>query len=818
MAAIKITEATVTLTIDDTEVTVPKGTTVLDAAKAMGIEIPTLCTHEILEPIGACRMCIVEIQPGPPRPSASCTTPAGDGMVVKTNSDSLRQARQQTMELLLQHHPLDCPYCDQSGTCDLQDTTFEMNIWKSPYETVSKAHPEEILNEVIMINHNRCILCYACVRVCDEQMGVHALDVVQRGEASFIASAQHKFMDCEKCGMCIEVCPVGAVLSRPFKHEARAWQTVQTETTCPHCSVGCKVQLESRKGRVLRARVRPVQEPNRGIACGKGFFGWEFVNSPDRITEPMIRRDGELTPVSWAEALKYTAERLRTIVDEHGPASVAAIGSGELTVEDNYSLQRLVRGVLGSNNIYLGRNGYEQAARVVFHTLGSRALTHEQDDILNAGAVLVIGADINGTHNVLAAHLKASARAGKTRLLIATRMGSGLDPFAEVKARVRPGSEATLLAAIAGDDVDASATGVEAETIARIREILDEVDDSVIVWDTGIWTYGREREIAGAAANLALATGTTAPILLPEKANLVGAMSAGMAPDLLPGPTRIEDDGARARVGSAWGVEIAAEPGPKLADLLAGGKLKALYVMGDDPVGTAADPAATRAALEAAELVIVQDIFPSATTELADVVLPGTTVAEKDGHFYNFEGRRMEIKAAAPPVGESRQDWEIPARLAAELGSDYGFRKADDLWNEFNEIAVAAELEGSKERQAVASAAPAVNGDHPYLLATETDLFTAGGALRRGKTMAELYPAVLRISAGDAERLALKDGDRVEVGTGESKLELLAQVSAAVPDGVVYLPDYLAEAPARDLRPERPDAVPVSIKRVGGSD
>ncbi len=794
----------------------PKGTTVLDAATSMGIEIPTLCTHEILEPIGACRMCIVEIEPGPPRPSASCTTPAGDGMVVRTNSDPLRRARQQTMELLLQHHPLDCPYCDQSGTCDLQDTTFEMNIWKSPYETVPKAHPEEILNEVIMINHNRCILCYACVRVCDEQMGVHALDVVQRGEASFIASAQHKFMDCERCGMCIEVCPVGAVLSRPFKHEARAWQTVQTETTCPHCSVGCKVQLESRKGRVLRARVRPVQEPNRGIACGKGFFGWEFVNSPDRITEPMIRREGELTPVSWAEALKYTAGRLRAIVDEHGPASVAAIGSGECTVEDNYSLQRLVRGVLGSNNVYLGRNGYETAARMVSHTLGTQALLHQQDEILNAGAVLVIGADINGTHNVLAAHLKGSARAHKTRLLVATRVGSGMDPFAEVKVRVRPGTEATLLAAIAGEDVDVTSTGVEAETVARIRGILDEVDDSVIVWDTGIWTYGRERELAAAAANLALETGTTAVAPLPEKANLVGAMAAGMAPDLLPGPARIEDDGARTRVGGAWGAEIAAEPGPALADLMAGGGLKAVYVLGDDVVGGAADPAAIRAALEAAELVIVQDTFPNATTELADVVLPGTTVAEKDGHFFNFEGRGVEIKAAAPPVGESRPDWEISARLAAELGSDYGFRKAADLWNEFNGIAVAAEIPGSKERQAGGRAAPETNGDYPYLLATETDLFTAGATLRRGRTMAELYPAVLRISANDAERLELTDGDRVEVGTGKSTLELPAQVSKAVPDGVAYLPDFLAEAPARDLRPERPDAVPVSIRRVGG--
>ncbi len=192
----------------------PKGLTVLQAAESIGIDVPTLCNHEILEPVGACRMCVVEIAPGPPRPMASCTTPAADGMTVKTNTDEMQQIRRQTIELLLQQPPARLPYCDQSGTCELQDETFGLNIWSSPFETVSKAFPEENLNEVIMINHNRCILCYRCVRVCDEQMGVHALDVSDRGSKSFIVTAQHKFMDCERCGMCVEVCPVGAVLSR----------------------------------------------------------------------------------------------------------------------------------------------------------------------------------------------------------------------------------------------------------------------------------------------------------------------------------------------------------------------------------------------------------------------------------------------------------------------------------------------------------------------------------------------------------------------------------------------------------------------------
>ena len=374
-------------------------------------------------------------------------------MDVRTDTEAIVGIRRKTIEMLLQHHPLDCPYCDQSGTCELQDETFDLNIWKSPFETVSKAYPEENLNEVVMINHNRCILCYRCVRVCDEQMGVHALDVSDRGGRSFIVTAQHKFMDCERCGMCIEVCPVGAVLSRPFKHVARAWQTVQADSTCPHCSVGCKIQVESRKGEVLRVRVGEPVEPNRGIVCVKGFFGWSFVNDDERITSPMIRRAGELVEVGWREAIEFVSDRLTAVAEMEGPETIGAVGSGRCTNEDNYALQRLMRSVVGTNNVYLGPNGFAATHQVISSTLGSEAVFHSQDELLESDVVLVIGADINGTHNVLAAHLKAAARKGGPKLIAATRIGSALDVFAHKSVRVRPGAESKLLAAISGEEI-----------------------------------------------------------------------------------------------------------------------------------------------------------------------------------------------------------------------------------------------------------------------------------------------------------------------------------------------------------------------------
>ena len=789
----------------------------LTAARSLGIHVATLCDHPTLESVGACRMCVVEIQPGPPRPSASCTTPAADGMEVRTDTESLVDVRRKTIEMLLQHHPLDCPYCDQSGTCELQDETFALNIWKSPFETVSKAYPEENLNEVVMINHNRCILCYRCVRVCDEQMGVHALDVSDRGGRSFIVTAQHKFMDCERCGMCIEVCPVGAILSRPFKHVARAWQTVQADSTCPHCSVGCKIQVESRKGEVLRVRVGEPVEPNRGIVCVKGFFGSSFVNSEERIASPMIRRAGELVEVEWREAIDFVADRLTAIAEIEGPETIGAVGSGRCTNEDNYALQRLMRSVVGTNNVYLGENGFGAAHKVISSTLGSEAVFNSQDELLEADVLLVIGADINGTHNVLAAHLKAAARKGGPSLIVATRIGSALDIFAKQSVRVRPGAESRLLAAIAGEEIadPENSVGASREEIAAIRDSLNSAARSAIVWDTGLWTFGRAADIAGAACNIALNTGKTKLFPLPEKGNLAGAVQMGMDPAALPGPVPIDDAAARARLGEFWGAMPPVSPGIALDELIYGGNMKALYVLGEDIVGAASDPGAAQAALETASLVIVQDIFMNATTRAADVVLPGTSFAEKSGHFVNFEGRACPVTKSTPTFAESREDWEIPARIAARMGSDFGYRQASELSNEINEVAKPNVLPGSMESLSVNGAVPPPNGDYPFALVTETNLYTAGSSARRGPVLAGLYPAQVEINESDAESLAIAQGQTVEVSSSNGSVTASAKLSPFVPAGIVYLADTLPEISARDLNRSAPDATPVALRKVG---
>ncbi len=806
---------TVTLTIDGNEVQVPRGATVLQACESIGVEIPTLCTDPRLKPYGACRMCVVEVQPGPPRPTASCTTPAGDGMTVVTNSQSIRDIRKHVIELQLQHHPLDCPYCDQAGTCELQDEVFDQEIHQSPYETVPKAHPEEILNEVILLNHNRCILCGRCVRICDEQIGVRALDFVERSVGTFIAPAQHDFMDCERCGMCIETCPVGALLSRPFKHSARSWQTEKAASTCPHCSVGCSILVESRHGEVVRTRSNGLEEPDRGILCAKGFFGHSFVNSDERITQPMVRRGGVLWPVSWRAALDAITAGLRGVLETHGPRAVGVVGSPNTTNEDNYTLQRFARAVLGTNNVYSQDSGLHATARTLRSVLGSEVGPHTQSELLESDLILVVGADIGHTHNVVGAHIKQAARDEGRKLVVATRLGSGLDDFATISARVRPGGEAAFLSALAdaANDVTEQGTGIDA-AFDEISQLVSTAGSVAVVWDTGVWTLGKAEKIAQAAANMALARDGVKLFPLAERANSVGTFRVGMAPDLLPGARPLADAEARREIGDAWGVELSEEPGLPFAEFVEG-PMRALYVMGEDVVGGAANPSGVSAALREADLVVAQDIFMNATTEVADVVLPGATFAEKGGHYSNFEGRLGRLEPAIPPVGDARPDWEIVARIAAAMGADFGWRSHEPISEELASLSVAPSISGSGQAVSVNGAdLPNVNGDR-LVLATEQHLYTAGVAGRHAPSLTLMLPdAVAELNPDDAERLQIAHGDRVHVASAGGEVNLKAMVARRVPSGVVSLPDRFLEAAPRQLDPRSPDGTAVRVSKA----
>jgi NADH-quinone oxidoreductase subunit G len=337
----------VNLTIDDKQVKIEEGATILDAARKAGVEIPTLCDHADLSPYGACRMCLVEVSTAPGRLMTACSTPVVNDMKVSTRTPAVMKARKTVLELLLVDHPLDCIVCDKCGECELQNLAYEYEVNDQRFKGRKLNRPHENRSPVVQMNPDRCVLCGRCVRVCADIVGADAIDFVKRGSDSRISTPYDRPLDCEHCGQCIEVCPVGALTNRQFTDTARSWEMEETETTCPYCGTGCTMTLQTRNGQVKRVVAKSGRGVNRGALCTKGRFGYMFVNSPDRLKTPLIKKDGQFVEASWSEALSLVAAKF----EQYKGDSFGAFSSSRCTNEDNYLFQKFVRGVMGTNNV-----------------------------------------------------------------------------------------------------------------------------------------------------------------------------------------------------------------------------------------------------------------------------------------------------------------------------------------------------------------------------------------------------------------------------------------------------------------------------------
>jgi len=505
---------------------------------------------------------------------------------------------------------------------------------------------------------------------------------------------------------------------------------------------------------------------------------------------------------------------LRGVIDRDGPGAVGAVGSPNCTNEDNYALQRFTRQVVGSNNVYSQSSGFHETFHALASVLGSGAVLRSQSELLDSDVILVVGADIGQTHNVVGAHIKRAVRRNGRQLLTATRLAGTLDRYAAASVRVRPGGEAALLAALAGrDDLPESVTGASDTALQTMRDALAAAGSVAVVWDTGVWTLGRTEELASAAASLAQAYADVRLFPLAARANTVGTLLTGMAPDMLPGLRPLTDAEALDEIEAVTGAPTPPDSGASLADFLAG-DASALYVMGEDLVGSAGDPSAMREQLANLDLLIVQDIFMSPTAEAADVVLPGASFAEKGGHFTNFEGRRGPLAPAIIPVGDARPDWEIIARLAAALGSDFGWRSHEPISNELERLWRMPDIEGGEPIADLNGALSQANGSEGFTLATEQHLYTAGVTGRHAPSLALMLPdAVAELNPADAEELGVSDGDPISVASHAGALNLKSLVASRVPRGVVNLPDRFLDAPPRRLDPTGPNGTPVQVTK-----
>ena len=752
----------VTLTIDGTEVSVPKGTLVIRAAELMGVQIPRFCDHPLLEPVGACRQCLVDVE-GQRKPLASCTTTVAPDMVVRTQftSEAADRAQQGVMELLLINHPLDCPVCDKGGECPLQNQAMSNGRAETRFEDVKRKFPKPIaISSQVLLDRERCVLCARCTRFSDQIAGDRFIDLLERGAQQQVGIAPGEPFQSYFSGNTVQICPVGALTGTAYRFRARPFDLVSSPSVCEHCSSGCAQRTDHRRGSVLRRLAGDDPEVNEEWNCDKGRWAFTYTGVGDRLTTPLVRDGGELRAASWSEALGVAAAGLTSARGRTG-----TLVGGRTTVEDAYAYAKFSRIVLNSNDIdFRARPHSDEEAEFLAHHVAGAPMTVTYSDVEKAPAVLLAGFEPEEESPIVFLRLRKAVRRSALRVLsIAPFASRGLEKLAGTLISERPGDEAGALSEL------------------ERHELLSMPGALILVGERLATSPGA----LSAAGRLAASTGARLA-WVPRRAGERGALEAGALPNLLPGGRPVADERARAATAAAWGVDRLPDTvGRDTEAILAAarvGELQALLVGGVE-LADLPDPAAALAAVESAPFVVSLELRESDITRRADVVFPVAPAVEKAGSFVNWEGRQRRFEAALRT--NAIPDSRVLNFLADEVGVDLGLPTAEAA------DADRARL-GLWSGQRVAAPQISPEPVHPrageVVLAGWRMLLDAG-RLQDGEPhlAGTARPAVARLSAATAGDVGVAAGELVAVSTERGAVTLPVEITDMV-DGVVWLP------------------------------